>query len=147
MKILGIIGMILFLYQQLKLQIASKKENQLETDIEKNTLAHQQQIIELCIDLLKPNGKVLQFGFSHGFSGNKIWIGARGVSDLAGNETIDNVFTGKIDEFSPKSKKVHIDIIKERLIEIKAKIIRGPLDGAWAPGYYYILFEDPTLNS
>jgi len=34
-----------------------------------------------------------------GFSGNKIWIGARGVSDLAGNETIDNVFTGKIDEF------------------------------------------------
>lgn len=72
MKILGIIGMILFLYQQLKLQIASKKENQLETDIEKNTLAHQQQIIELCIDLLKPNGKVLQFGFSHGFSGNKI---------------------------------------------------------------------------
>ena len=40
-------------------------------------------------------------------------------------------------------KKVHIDIIKGKLIEINAKIIRGPLDGAWAPGYYYILFEDP----
>ena len=26
---------------------------------------------------------------------------------------------------------------------MKANIVRGPLDGAWAPGYYYILFEDP----
>ena len=26
---------------------------------------------------------------------------------------------------------------------MKARIVRGPLDGAWAPGYYYILFEDP----
>ena len=34
-----------------------------------------------------------------GFSGNKIWFGARGVADLAGNETTDNTFTGKIDEF------------------------------------------------
>ena len=34
-----------------------------------------------------------------GFSGNKIWLGARGTVDLAGNETIDNQFTGKIDEF------------------------------------------------
>ncbi|MFT4804477.1 MAG: hypothetical protein ACI9YE_001681 [Psychroserpens sp.] len=34
-----------------------------------------------------------------GFSGNKIWLGARGSKDLAGNETIDRSFTGKIDEF------------------------------------------------
>ena len=34
-----------------------------------------------------------------GFSGNKIWIGARGSIDLAGNETVDRTFTGKIDEF------------------------------------------------
>lgn len=72
MKILGIIGMILFIYEQIKSQITYKKENKQEPDIEKNILAHQQQIIELCIDLLKPNGKVLQFGFSHGFSGDKI---------------------------------------------------------------------------
>ena len=72
MKILGIIGMILFIYEQIKSQITYKKENKQEPDTEKNILAHQQQIIELCIDLLKPNGKVLQFGFSHGFSGDKI---------------------------------------------------------------------------
>lgn len=72
MKILGIIGFILFLYEQIKSQISYKKKNKQKTDIEKKILAHQQQIIEVCIDLLKPNGKVLQFGFSHGFSGDKI---------------------------------------------------------------------------
>ncbi|CAL2104919.1 putative secreted protein (Por secretion system target) [Tenacibaculum sp. 190524A02b] len=34
-----------------------------------------------------------------GFSGNKIWLGARGSKDLAGNESVDRIFTGKIDEF------------------------------------------------
>ena len=34
-----------------------------------------------------------------GFSGNKIWLGARGSHDLAGIETVDRVFKGKIDEF------------------------------------------------
>ena len=26
---------------------------------------------------------------------------------------------------------------------IGATIVRGPLEGTWAPGYYYVLFEDP----
>jgi hypothetical protein len=26
---------------------------------------------------------------------------------------------------------------------MKATIVRGPMEGSWAPGYYYILFEDP----
>lgn len=34
-----------------------------------------------------------------GFSGNKIWLGARGTKDLSGRETVDRAFTGKIDEF------------------------------------------------
>ncbi|WDF57983.1 T9SS type A sorting domain-containing protein [Flavobacterium sp. KACC 22758] len=34
-----------------------------------------------------------------GFSGNKIWLGARGAKDLSGKETVDRTFTGKIDEF------------------------------------------------
>ena len=24
-----------------------------------------------------------------------------------------------------------------------ATIVRGPVEGSWAPGYYYVLFEDP----
>jgi hypothetical protein len=34
-----------------------------------------------------------------GFSGNKIWLGARGIRDLSGKETVDHTFKGKIDEF------------------------------------------------
>lgn len=29
------------------------------------------------------------------------------------------------------------------LCDIGATIVRGPLTGDWAPGYYYVLFEDP----
>ena len=24
-----------------------------------------------------------------------------------------------------------------------ATIVRGPMEGSWVPGYYYVLFEDP----
>jgi catechol 2,3-dioxygenase-like lactoylglutathione lyase family enzyme len=27
--------------------------------------------------------------------------------------------------------------------EMNAAIVRGPMEGSWAPGYYYVLFEDP----
>ena len=36
-----------------------------------------------------------------------------------------------------------IDLLGNKLKEMKAVIIRGPMKGNWAPGYYYILFEDP----
>jgi hypothetical protein len=26
---------------------------------------------------------------------------------------------------------------------MNATIVRGPVGGGWAPGYYYVLFEDP----
>ena len=29
------------------------------------------------------------------------------------------------------------------LKEMNATIVRGPVEGSWAPGYYYVLFEDP----
>jgi catechol 2,3-dioxygenase-like lactoylglutathione lyase family enzyme len=29
------------------------------------------------------------------------------------------------------------------LKEIGATVVRGPQEGNWAPGYYYVLFEDP----
>ncbi len=36
-----------------------------------------------------------------------------------------------------------VDACAEFLREIGATIVRGPLEGGWAPGYYYVLFEDP----
>ena len=29
------------------------------------------------------------------------------------------------------------------LKEMEATIVRGPMEGSWAPCYYYLLFEDP----
>ena len=36
-----------------------------------------------------------------------------------------------------------VDKTGELVKSLGAKIVRGPEDGKWAPGYYYVLFEDP----
>ncbi|MBV9829406.1 MAG: VOC family protein [Alphaproteobacteria bacterium] len=36
-----------------------------------------------------------------------------------------------------------VDRCAELLRDIGATIVRGPQEGGWAPGYYYVLFEDP----
>jgi len=36
-----------------------------------------------------------------------------------------------------------VDLLAEKLRDMGAVIDRGPLEGSWAPGYYYIVFEDP----
>jgi catechol 2,3-dioxygenase-like lactoylglutathione lyase family enzyme len=36
-----------------------------------------------------------------------------------------------------------VDRCAALLDEMNATIVRGPLEGSWAPGYYYVLFEDP----
>jgi catechol 2,3-dioxygenase-like lactoylglutathione lyase family enzyme len=36
-----------------------------------------------------------------------------------------------------------VDACAATLKGMGAAIVRGPLEGTWAPGYYYVLFEDP----
>ncbi len=36
-----------------------------------------------------------------------------------------------------------VDATGDLLKRIGATIVRGPEEGHWAPGYYYVLFEDP----
>jgi len=36
-----------------------------------------------------------------------------------------------------------VDRCAALLKEMNATIVRGPMEGPWAPGYYYVLFEDP----
>jgi catechol 2,3-dioxygenase-like lactoylglutathione lyase family enzyme len=36
-----------------------------------------------------------------------------------------------------------VDRCAALLKEMEATIVRGPMEGPWAPGYYYVLFEDP----
>jgi catechol 2,3-dioxygenase-like lactoylglutathione lyase family enzyme len=40
-------------------------------------------------------------------------------------------------------ERADIDTVFKFAQEIGAKIIHAPEDGAWAPGYYSVLFEDP----
>jgi len=36
-----------------------------------------------------------------------------------------------------------VDALHASMRDFGAKIVRAPEDGAWAPGYYSVLFEDP----
>jgi len=36
-----------------------------------------------------------------------------------------------------------VDSAGRFLADRGATIVRGPMEGGWAPGYYYVLFEDP----
>ena len=39
--------------------------------------------------------------------------------------------------------RADVDLAGAKAAELGATIVRGPEDGVWAPGYYYVLFEDP----
>ncbi len=39
--------------------------------------------------------------------------------------------------------KAAVDAVYEFLLSIDARIVHGPEQGGWAPGYYSVLFEDP----
>ena len=59
-----------------------------------------------------------------GFSGNKIWLGARGATDLAGVVTIDRNFNGKIDEFQLwNTLRNEEQIFRDRYFEVDAESI------------------------
>jgi len=36
-----------------------------------------------------------------------------------------------------------VDELHKAVLRFGAKVVRAPEDGAWAPGYYSVLFEDP----
>ena len=59
-----------------------------------------------------------------GFSGSKIWLGARGHVDLASIETVDQIFTGKIDEVRLWNTKRNAEqIIRDQYNEIDTESI------------------------
>jgi len=36
-----------------------------------------------------------------------------------------------------------VDAVGTKVAALGGNIVRGPEEGGWAPGYYYVLFEDP----
>ena len=37
----------------------------------------------------------------------------------------------------------HVDAIHTLVVKLGGNVVRAPEEGAWAPGYYSVLFEDP----
>jgi catechol 2,3-dioxygenase-like lactoylglutathione lyase family enzyme len=97
-------------------------------------------------------GKLLpQLGMKPVFDGDKLFycVGAR---TAIGIEPCDPAFDGE--RFRQQRVGLHhlclrarshddVDRCADLLRQIGATIVRGPLEGPWAPGYYYVLFEDP----
>jgi len=90
-----------------------------------------------------------------GFYGNKIWLGARGHIDLAGTETVDRIFKGKVDEFRLwNTLRSFEQIERDRFFEIDtdspglfvySKMNAPDTPTVNGPRYYHIL--PGSLNS
>ena len=92
-----------------------------------------------------------EFGMKPVFDGDKLFycVGAR---TAIGIEPCDPALAGE--RFVQQRVGLHhlclrarsredVDRCAALLKEMNATIVRGPQDGTWAPGYYYVLFEDP----
>lgn len=92
-----------------------------------------------------------EFGMKPVFDGDKLFycVGAR---TAIGIEPCDPALAGE--RFVQQRVGLHhlclrarsredVDRCAALLKEIGATIVRGPQEGNWAPGYYYVLFEDP----
>jgi hypothetical protein len=92
-----------------------------------------------------------------GFSGNKAWLGARGSIDLAGIETIDNEFAGKIDEFRlwntlrnvdqiNRDRYNEVDLVSTGLLLYAQMNEPDPATGN-PPRYYHAFTNESTIPS
>ena len=92
-----------------------------------------------------------EFGMKPVFDGDKLFycVGAR---TAIGIEPCDPALAGE--RFVQQRVGLHhlclrarsredVDRCAALLKEMDATIVRGPMEGSWAPGYYYVLFEDP----
>ncbi|MDO7171829.1 LamG-like jellyroll fold domain-containing protein [Mariniflexile sp. AS56] len=89
-----------------------------------------------------------------GFSGNKIWIGARGSKDLAGDETVDNTFSGKIDEIRLWNTLRNVEqISRDRFNEMDVESIglvfyaRMNADAGNTPRYFHAAANEKVSAS
>jgi catechol 2,3-dioxygenase-like lactoylglutathione lyase family enzyme len=97
-------------------------------------------------------GRLMPFlGLKQVFQGDDFayWVGGR---TALGIQRCDDLYRGE--PFAQLRVGLHhlcfrarsredIDRAAEFLRDMGAAIVRGPQAGDWAPGYYYVLFEDP----
>ena len=120
--------------------------------IEINGMAHVILTVSSFAEAAKFYGKLMPFlGAREVFRGEEFayWVGGR---TALGIQRCDEAHRGE--KFVQLRVGLHhlcfrarsredVDQAAAFLRAIGATIVRGPLTGDWAPGYYYVLFEDP----
>ncbi|MFZ9982315.1 MAG: LamG-like jellyroll fold domain-containing protein, partial [Cyclobacteriaceae bacterium] len=92
-----------------------------------------------------------------GFSGNKIWVGARGYADITGTETIDEKFTGRIDELQLWNlARATEQIDRDRFSEVDfnqiglllySRLNRPVPPTSNGPAYYHVAANETVISS
>ncbi len=75
--------------------------------------------------------------------GGRTAIGVRPCGERYAGERYDQLRVGLHHICLRARSREDVDRAGAKAAELGATIVRGPQDGAWAPGYYYVLFEDP----
>ena len=92
-----------------------------------------------------------EFGMEPVFSGDdfcyhvgaRTAIGVQRGGDTHKNERFEQSRVGLHHICLRARSREDVDKTAEKLKSMNATIVRGPIEGTWAPGYYYIVFEDP----
>jgi catechol 2,3-dioxygenase-like lactoylglutathione lyase family enzyme len=120
--------------------------------IQVNGMAHVILTVSSFEQALSFYGQFLPFlGLKQVFQGENFayWVGGR---TALGIQRCDDAYRGEIFVqsrvglhhlcFRARSRQ-DIETAAQFLRKMGATIVRGPQAGDWAPGYYYVLFEDP----
>lgn len=120
--------------------------------IEINGMAHVILTVAQFDAALAFYGRVMPFlGLQPVFKGENFayWVGGRtavGIERCGAGREGERFAQARVGLhhlcFRARSRE-DVDRCAAHLREIGAAIVRGPLEGGWAPGYYYVLFEDP----
>jgi catechol 2,3-dioxygenase-like lactoylglutathione lyase family enzyme len=120
--------------------------------IQVNGMAHVILTVSSFERALQFYGRLMPFlGLEKVFEGDKFayWVGGRtalGIQrcdDAYRSETFVQYRVGLHHLCFRAKSREDIDRTAVFLQDLGADIVRGPQVGDWAPGYYYVLFEDP----
>lgn len=75
--------------------------------------------------------------------GGRTGVGIRAASRARRNEPFDQYRAGLHHLCFRARSREDVDALASFVVEHGARIVAGPRDDDWAPGYYSVLFEDP----
>ena len=97
------------------------------------------------------SGLLPYFGMKRVFDGDdfcyhvgaRTAIGIQRCDEQHGGERFEQMRVGLHHICLRARSREDVDLAAGKAAELGATLVRGPEDGSWAPGYYYVLFEDP----